>query len=157
VLDDLGEADDRDDVLVGDLAAVDLLEEVPHLLVAPELRVVVLDVPGRQLAEALDLDLVDDGLEDLLPRGVPVADRHQPRRVLAALVRLGAEPDGRGLAAGLELVGEDAGVEVEALHERRKATARPLIARSPSCVRARAASWGGIQRASSASSSWSAP
>ena len=44
VLDDLGEAHDRDRVLEPDLAAVDLLEEVHHLLGAAELGVVVLDV-----------------------------------------------------------------------------------------------------------------
>ena len=51
--------------------------------------------------------LVDDGFEDLLARRVLVADRHQHAVVLAVLVRLVAEPDRRGLAATLELIGED--------------------------------------------------
>ena len=80
-----------------DLAAVDLLEEVDHLVVAAELRVVVLDVAGRQVLDPLDLDLVDHRVEDLLARRVLVADRDQhasflrylcdlsPRRIVAVL------------------------------------------------------------------------
>src|SRR2546423_10680671 len=67
-VDDLREAHDGDGVVERHLAAVDLLEEVDHLLGAPELRVVVLDVARRELLYALDLDLVDDRLEDLLAR-----------------------------------------------------------------------------------------
>src|SRR5207247_219079 len=46
VLDDLAEPHDGHDVVDRDLLAVDLLEEVDHLLVAAELGVVVLDVAG---------------------------------------------------------------------------------------------------------------
>ena len=51
-------------------AAVDLLEEVDRLVQAAELRVVVLDVARGELLDALDLDLVDHGQEDLLARRV---------------------------------------------------------------------------------------
>ena len=44
------EPDHRDDVLGSDLATVDLLQEVNGLVEAAKLRVVVLDVPRRQLA-----------------------------------------------------------------------------------------------------------
>ena len=44
VLDDLGEPDHGHRVLQLDLAAVDLLQEMHHLIDPPELRVVVLDV-----------------------------------------------------------------------------------------------------------------
>src|SRR5215213_9479777 len=104
VLDDLREAHDGHDVVVGDLPPVDLLEEVLHLLVAAELGVVVLDVAGRQLTELLDLDLVDHGLEDLLAGRVLVPDRDHDGLVLLVLVRLVAEADRGGLAAALELV-----------------------------------------------------
>ena len=70
------------------VAPVDLLEEVDHLLVAAELGVVVLDVARREVLDALDLDLVDDRLEDLLARRVLVADRHQHRLVLRYLCDL---------------------------------------------------------------------
>src|SRR3954465_5833436 len=72
--DDLREAHDGHDVLHRHLLAVDLLEEVDHLLLAAELGVVVLDVTRRELAHPLDLDLVDDRVEDLLPRRVLIAD-----------------------------------------------------------------------------------
>src|SRR5215210_8682768 len=75
VLDDLREAHDGDDVVHRDPAAVDLLEEVDHLVVTAELGVVVLDLPGREVLHALDLDLVDDRLEDLLAGRVLIADR----------------------------------------------------------------------------------
>src|SRR3954447_8447667 len=116
VLDDLREAHDGHDVVGGDRLAVDLLEEMDHLLGAAELRVVVLDVPRREVLDPLDLDLVDDRLEDLLPRRVLVADGHQDRLVLLVLVGLVAEPDRGRLAAALELVGEDRRVEVRDLH-----------------------------------------
>ena len=48
VLDDLGEAHDGHGVLHRDPAAVDLLEEMDHLVDAAELRVVMLDVPRRR-------------------------------------------------------------------------------------------------------------
>src|SRR4051812_18202994 len=53
VLDDLREAHDGDDVVGGDRLAIDLLEEMDHLLGASELRIVVLDVPRREVLDAL--------------------------------------------------------------------------------------------------------
>ena len=50
LVENLGEPHDRDGVLHGDLAAVDLLEEVDQLLVAAKLGVVVLDVAGERSA-----------------------------------------------------------------------------------------------------------
>ncbi len=107
VLDDLREAHDGDRVLEPDVAAVDLLEEVDHLLGPPELGVVVLDVARREVLHALDLDVVDHRVEQLLARRVLVADRDQHDLVLAVLVPLVAEADGRGLAPALHLVRED--------------------------------------------------
>src|SRR5206468_7976953 len=60
-LDDLGEADHRDGVLVGDRPRVELGEEVEGLVAAAELRVVMLDVAGRELRDLLHLDVVDHG------------------------------------------------------------------------------------------------
>src|SRR5438067_622436 len=57
VLDDLREAHDGHGVVRRDLAAIDLLEEVHHLVDTAELGVVVLDVPWRKVADPLDLDL----------------------------------------------------------------------------------------------------
>src|SRR5919106_561348 len=73
-LDDLGEADHGHRVVVVELPAVDLAQEGDRLVEAPELGVVVLDVPRRQLTNPLDLDVVDHGGEDLLLRVVLVAD-----------------------------------------------------------------------------------
>src|SRR3712207_2566502 len=87
-LDDLGEAHDGDDVVLVDLAAVDLLEEVDGLLDPAELRVVVLDVPRREVPDLLDLHLVDHGREDLLARAVAVADRDPDEMAALVLVRL---------------------------------------------------------------------
>ena len=50
-LDDLREADHRHQVVLGDRAAVDLLEEAGGLLEAAELGVVVLDVAAAELVE----------------------------------------------------------------------------------------------------------
>jgi len=116
VLQYLRKAHDRHGVLRRNGPPVDLLEEFDQLLVAAELGVVVLDVARGEIAQARDFDLVDDGLEDPLARGVLVPDRDQHELVLAVLVGLVAEPDRRGLAPALELVGEDRGVEVEDLH-----------------------------------------
>src|SRR5581483_11039436 len=67
----LAEADDRDRVLEGHVAVVELPEEARHLLRVLQHRVVVLDLVRRQLAEGLDLDLVDHRVEHLLARAVP--------------------------------------------------------------------------------------
>src|SRR5215212_7647810 len=74
---DLREANHGDRVVGLDLAAVDLLEEVHHLVEPAELGVVVLDVARGQLGYALDLDRVDHGLEDLLAWRVLEADGDQ--------------------------------------------------------------------------------
>src|SRR4029079_3915472 len=71
---DLGEADERDDVLFRDVAVVEMAKEARHVLGPADLRVVVLDLPRRELHEPLHLDLVDDGVEDLLARPVALAD-----------------------------------------------------------------------------------
>ncbi len=47
VLDDLAEADDRDEVVVGDVACVDLLKESLLLVEPAELGVVEFDLAGR--------------------------------------------------------------------------------------------------------------
>ena len=86
------------------------------LVEAPELRVVVLDVARRQVADALDLDAVDHRLEDLLARGVLEADRDEHDLSLLVLRALVPEPDRRGLAAALQLIDEDGRVEIEDVH-----------------------------------------
>src|SRR4051812_48913570 len=112
-LDDLGEADHRHQVVVGDRAAVDLLEEALGLLEAAKLGVVVLDVAAAELGDALDLDVVDHRGEDLLARAVAEADRDPDDLAALVLVALVAEPDRRRLAAALQLVDEDGRIEVE--------------------------------------------
>src|SRR5690349_4203775 len=112
-LDDLREADHGHQIVLGHRAAVDLLEEAELLLEAAELRVVVLDVAPGQLAGPLHIDVVDHGGEDLLPRAVAEADGDPDDLAALVLVALVAEPDGRALAAALELVDEDRGIEVE--------------------------------------------
>ena len=92
---------------------VDLLEEVDCLLAAPELRVVVLDVAGRELGDLLHLDVVDHRGEDLLPGLVAVADRDPDDLAALVLARLVAQPDRGRLPAAAELVDEDRRVEVE--------------------------------------------
>src|SRR5919108_4556050 len=117
-LDDLGEPDDGHDVVRADLAPVDLLEEVNRLLRAPEFGVVVLDVTRGELPDPLYLDVVDHRREHLLARLVPESHRDPdelPAPVFHALV---AEPDRRGLAAELELVDEDRGIEVQDVQGR---------------------------------------
>ena len=88
VPDDLREADHGDGVLLGDVAVVELAEEADELLDAADLRVVVLDLARRELAEPLDLDLVDDGVEDLLALAVAQPDEHGDDHPLAVLARL---------------------------------------------------------------------
>src|SRR5215218_3548922 len=112
-LDDLREADHRDEVARVDRAAVDLLEEVDLVLEAAELGVVVLDVPARELIQPLYLDVVDHRGEDLLPRTVAKTDRDPDDLAALVLVALVAEPDRRGLAPALQLVDEDRRVKVQ--------------------------------------------
>ena len=123
-LDHLREADHGHDVVGADLAPVDLLEEVDGVLDPAELGVVVLDVARGQLPHPLDLDVVDHGREDLLARLVAVADGDPDQLAAAVLHALVAEPDRRRLAATLELVHEDRGVEVEHVHGCRGAAGR---------------------------------
>src|SRR5436189_5477444 len=93
---DRGEADDRDDVPGVDVAVVQLAQEAGHLLRPPDLGVVVLDLARRQLLERLDLDLVDDRVEDPLPRAEARAREHLDDHPLLVLRGFVAEPDGRG-------------------------------------------------------------
>src|SRR5919201_3765333 len=108
---DLGEADDRDDVVHLHLAAVDLLQEVDHLVEPPELRIVVLDVARREVLDLLDLHAVDDRLEDLLPWRVLEADGDHHDLALAVLLALVANEDRGGLADAIKMVPEDRLVE----------------------------------------------
>src|SRR3954469_21198666 len=85
VLDDLREPHDRHGVVERHLTVVDLLEEVHELLRPAELGVVVLDVTRRQVLDPLDLHVVDHRMEELLARGVLVADGDQYDLVLAVL------------------------------------------------------------------------
>src|SRR4051794_6841204 len=130
---DLRETDDGDGVLPRDLPAVDLLEEVDRLVETAELRVVVLDVTRRELADPLDLHAVDDRLEDALARRVLEADRDQHDLALAVLLFLVAQADRRRLAAALELVHEQGRVEVQDEHGR----AQPNVRRSAAIARRR--------------------
>src|SRR3954470_5275755 len=113
---DLREADHRDDVLFGHVAVVELREEGCHVLGATDLRVVVLDLARRELGEALHLDLVDDGVEDLLPRAEANTAEHRDDLTLLVLLGLVAEADRRGLALRPELIRDDGGVEVQSVH-----------------------------------------
>src|SRR5262249_21386875 len=111
--DDLREPDHGDDVVVGDWHPVDLLEELDLLLEPAELRVVVLDVAGREVADLLDLDVVDHRGEDFLAWAVTEADR-DPYDLAALVLRgLVAEPDRRRLSRPLQLVDEHRGIEVQ--------------------------------------------
>src|SRR3954447_5630951 len=113
---DLREADYGHEVVRPDLAVVELAQEVGHLVVAADLRVVVLDLPRRELAERLDLDLVDHCVEDVLARAEahPAEDAHD--HALLVLARLVAEPDRGRLPSGPKLVGHQGRVEVERVH-----------------------------------------
>src|SRR5437868_2926040 len=91
---DLREADHRHGVVLGHLAVVELPEEAGHLLDAADLRVVVLDLARREVAELLHLDLVDHRVEDLLARAEPGAREHLDDHPLPVLRGLVAEPDG---------------------------------------------------------------
>ena len=72
---DLGEVDHGDRVLVRDLAVVELPEEDDELVERAQLGVVVLQLARRDVAEALDLDLVDDRVEDVRARAEALAAR----------------------------------------------------------------------------------
>src|SRR5215217_503437 len=106
VFGDLGEAHDRDQILHLHLAAVDLLEEVHHLVESAELGVVVLDVAPRELIHPLHVHAVDHGLEDPLAGRVLKADGDHHHLALAVLLALVPEADRRRLATALELVDE---------------------------------------------------
>jgi hypothetical protein len=112
-LDDLREADHGDDVVGADGAAVDLFEELDLVLEPAKLRVVVLDVARREIADLLHLDVVDHRGEDFLARAVTETDGNPDHLATLVLAGLVAEPDRRRLATSLELVDENRGVEVE--------------------------------------------
>src|SRR3954470_23026520 len=113
---DLREADDRDESVGLDLAVVELAEEAGHLVGASDLGVVVLDLPRRQLAERLDLDLVDHRVEDVLARAEADAAEDAHHHAFLVLAGLVAEPDRGRLPARPELVGDERRVEVEGVH-----------------------------------------
>src|SRR5262249_18339496 len=119
----LGKANQRDDLVRRDLAVVELPEEDRELLRAPHLRVVVLDVPRRELTERRRLDLVDDRVEHLLARPVARADEHLHDHPFLVLPGLVPQADRRRLAARTQLVGHDRRIEVEGVHQRRRPTA----------------------------------
>src|SRR5438874_8400546 len=104
---DFREADQRDDLVLADLAVVELPQEGGELLGPPDLGVVVLDVARRELSERLHLYLVDHGVEDLLARSVARPDEHLDDHPFLVLPGLVAETDRRRLAARAQLVGHD--------------------------------------------------
>ena len=67
--------DHGDRVLVRDVAVVELPEEDDELVERAQLGVVVLQLARRHVAEALDLDLVDDRVEDVRARPEALAAR----------------------------------------------------------------------------------
>ena len=138
---DLGEVDDRDRVLFGHVAVVELPEEGDHVLGALDLRVVLLDLARGALAQRLHLDLVDDRVEDLLPRAEALAGEHLHDHPLPVLAGLVAEADGDRLAPAPQLVGDDRRVEVEGVHRPGEGDEeRPHhTASSESSLRARSA------------------
>src|SRR5260221_12647811 len=97
-LDDLGEADHRDDVVGANGAAIDLLEELDLVLQPAELRVVVLDVARRDVADPLHLDVVDHRGEDFLARAVTDANRDPDDLTTLVLAALVADSERAGLA-----------------------------------------------------------
>src|SRR3954453_20630421 len=113
---DLRETDDRDESVGLDLAVVELAEEAGHLVGASDLGVVVLDLPRRQLAERLDLDLVDHRVEDVLARAEADAAEDAHHHALLVLAGLVPEADRGRLPARPELVGDERRVEVEGVH-----------------------------------------
>src|SRR4051812_41394234 len=119
---DLREADHGHEVVRPDLAVVELAQEVGHLVVAADLRVVVLDLPRRQLAERLHLDLVDHRVEDVLTRAEADAAEDAHHHALLVLAGLVAEPDRGRLSARPELVGDERRVEVEGVHRGESAS-----------------------------------
>src|SRR4051794_30795809 len=125
-LDDLREADHRDRVVMLDLAAVDLPQESGDLIEAAELRVVMLDVPGRELTDSLDLHVVDHGGEELLPRAVLIAHRDPHDLAALVLARLVPEPDRRSLSPALQLVDEGRREEIECKQPTCHAETEPL-------------------------------
>jgi hypothetical protein len=90
---------------------------------AANLRVVVLDLPRAEVVQRLDLDLVDHGVEDPLPRPVAGADEDGHDHTLLVLRGLVAEPDRRGLPSGTQLLGHHRVVEVEGVQRLEDHTA----------------------------------
>ena len=89
-----------------------------ELVDVAHLRVVVLDLARRHLAQRLHLDLVHHRVEDLLAHAEALPGQHAHDQPLAVLAGLVTEPDGCRLAPVPELVSHDRRVEVEGLHRR---------------------------------------
>src|SRR4051812_46186550 len=113
---DLREVDHRHGVLVGDVAVVELAEEHDELVERAQLGVVVLELARRDIAETLDLDLVDHGVEDVRARAEALTAEHLEAQALAVLDALVAEADRDRLAPAAQLIGDQGVVEVERLH-----------------------------------------
>ena len=114
---DRREADHRDGVVVGDLAVVELAEEARHLVGAADLRVVVLDLVRRELAERFTSTLSITASKTCWRGPKRAPHEHRDDHPLLVLARLVAEPDRRRLAVRAELRLDDRRVEVE--RERR--------------------------------------
>ena len=121
---DLGEVDHGHRVLVRDVAVVELPEEDHELVERAQLGVVVLQLARRDVAEALDLDLVDDRVEDVRARAEALAAEHLEAEALAVLRALVAETDRDRLAPAAQLIGDQRVVEVERLHRAECTGAR---------------------------------
>ena len=113
---DLREADDRDESVRPRRRGCRAGRGSGHLVGAPDLGVVVLDLARRQLAERLHLDLVDHRVEDVLARAEAHAAEDAHDHALLVLAGLVAEPDRGRLPARPELVGDERRVEVEGVH-----------------------------------------
>src|SRR5215208_6945289 len=155
---DLREPDHRDRVLFGHLTVVELAQEVRHFLGTADLRVVVLDLPRRQLAQRLHLDLVDHCLEDPLARAESCSREDLDDHPLLVLGRLVTQSDRCGLPKRSQLVGDDRGIEVERVHgvdhkwsSASAAMAFSAISFSPLYASSRGASSSGSQRTSAIS------
>ena len=78
----------------------------------------MLNLARRDIAERLDLNLVDDGVEDALAGTKALADEDRHDHALLVLVALVTETDRDRLAAGLDLVGDQRAVKHQRVHVR---------------------------------------